>query len=113
MAVKAAIALAGLSAVEPTNKCLTGREEISKLGLSLERNSTEKVEGNTGHRAEVRDGKARQATGLSTAQRAPKSQTFGLALVCHLGGSTGSCFQNTASLSERGIKQKLKHRVSN
>lgn len=44
MAVKRAIALADLSAVEPTCKCLNRREEISKLGPSWERNGAEEME---------------------------------------------------------------------
>lgn len=85
MAVKRAIALADLSAVEPTCKCLNRREEISKLGPSWERNRAEQV--NTGQQS--REEGWDSQTDHRTQHRAPKSQTFGLALVCPLGGSAG------------------------
>lgn len=109
MAVKAAIALAELSAVGPIHKSLKRQEEISKLGPYLETNRAEQGKGKGGHQSR---GEGWEEV-LSVVQTAPKSQTFDVFLVCHLGGSAGSWkndYQNAVSLSERRRKWQLKHK---
>lgn len=64
MAVKAAIALAGLSALGPIHKCLNRQEEISKLGSCLETNRTEQPKGKAGHQSRG-EGWEEPARGLS------------------------------------------------
>ena len=51
MAVKAAIALAALSAVGPIHKCWNRQEEISKLGPKLETNRAEQPKGKAGRQS--------------------------------------------------------------
>lgn len=82
MAVKAAIALAELSALGPIHKCLNRQEDISNLGSYLEINRAKQPKEKAGHQSRG-EGWEEWATGLSRVQGAPKSLTFDLFLVCH------------------------------
>lgn len=108
MAVKAAIALADLSAVEPINGSTGGTRSRS---WDLHRRETTQKK-----RRETQDKRAGEGwesqAGQGTQHRAESTQISDL--WSHLGVSLRwHAYQNTASLSERGITQKLKHRVCN
>lgn len=68
--MKAAIALADLSAGGPIHKSLNRQEEISKPGPYLEANWAEQPKGKAGHQSRG-EGWEEQATGLSTGREHP------------------------------------------